>query len=168
MSDLDALLAAFDVAPPSMTGAQGRLAKPTPDPDRQRRNRKNRNRGKNTSRDLAQYLGPQWQNVEGMLWSWDVQSAACRIQSKRELRTYGPVAALTIIDAIPAGDYLRGLFHVSPSRRLTSGELTFRLQEWVAEYGWAMPMSARLAIAGDQVLISMPLPTFADYGRGAG
>jgi hypothetical protein len=159
MSDLDELPFTHpDAAGPSFTGAAGRRAKPAPDPERQRRNRNNRKRGKSTSRDLADYLG--WQNVEGLNWPWDIQGPGGRIQSKRELRNYGPAAALALIEYIPSGDYLRGLFYVAPRARLTSGEVICRLEDWVNWHGWA-PMGAVVAAPGAW-LVRLPLPLFRD------
>lgn len=124
-----------------------------------RRNLRNRNRGKGTSRDLAAYLG--WQNVEGMGWPWDIQANHGRIQSKRDQLGAGPARALRLIDAIPAGDWLRGLFHVAPGARLTSGTVTVLLAEWVSWYGWAVPTNAKAESAGTTWLLRLPLPVFA-------
>ena len=149
----------YPATPATGTGSS-RRAKPAPDPTRQRTNRLNRNRGKGTSRDLAAYLG--WQNVEGLLLPWDVQAGHGRIQSKRDLEGAGPTRCRRLIDAIPEGDYLRGVYHVAPGWRLTSGPVTLLLREWVNWYGWDVPYGAPAAFAGgDAWLLRLPLPLFA-------
>lgn len=170
MDDLDAALAGQPVTPPTFAGAAGRPApKRAPDPTIARRNRNNRKRGKNTSRDLADYLGDDWQNVEGMGWPWDVQSPAARVQSKREALVRGPFALHALLAYMPAGHHLRLVYTVAPRARLTSGRVTALLKEWVEWYGWDLPANHRLSSAtvdGQGVaLVHMALPTFADYAR---
>lgn len=130
-------------------------------PEVARRNRLNRGRGKGTSKDLAKYLGLDWQNVEGLNWPWDVQGPAGRIQSKREIGNYGAVSALRIIDAIPQGNWLRALYYVAPGRRVASGEITVTLDEWIQWHGWTPPPQA-VVLRGPQWLLRLPLPAFRD------
>ena len=126
-----------------------------------RRNRNNRARGKGTSKDLADYLG--WQNVEGLNLPWDIQNNAGRLQSKRDLNARTANAALLLIDYIPAGDWLRGLFWVAPRARLTSGDVTMRLEEWVQWHSWLLPPNAVLLRSTTGVpMVRMPLPVFRD------
>lgn len=160
MTDIDTLLAAQPFAAPSLTGARGRPPEPERDPIVVRRNRRNRQRGKSTSNELAKYLGIQ--NVEGMNWPWDCQSNAVRLQSKRDQLARGPLAALRLIEYIPDGDFLRGLFWVAPRARLTSGSVTVLLKEWTDTYGWLLP-AGRLSLAAMTPLLTLPLPLFADY-----
>lgn len=126
-----------------------------------RRNRNNRGRGKRTSADLARYLGPNWQNVEGMGWPWDVQSPAARIQCKREQATMTPGRALSLIEAIPEGPYLRAAYYIEPNRRIASGVVWLRLEDWVNEYGWALP-SGFVMVAGRTAMIRLPVETFRE------
>jgi hypothetical protein len=128
-----------------------------------RRNRGNKNRGKATSRELASYLG--WQNVEGMLWPWDVQGPGGRLQSKRDARGRSRTMVLALIEAITPGDWLRGVFIVAPRQRLASGTVTLLLEEWVAWHGWKLPADAVLVNAG-RPLLSLPLATFRDWRAG--
>lgn len=125
-----------------------------------RQNRQNRRRGNGTSAQLAEYL--HIEDVERKKLPWDVQGSTLRLQSKRDLLKRGPVAAMALIVAIPRFDGLRGLFHVNPGQRLTSGSLTFVLEEWVSERGWTLPPYCALSIAVGTALVTMPLSVFAD------
>lgn len=162
MNELDALLADEPIAGPSLTGAKGLKGTRTPDLVIARRNRLNRNRGKGTSKDLARYLGPDWQNVETLNWPWDVQGPGGRIQSKRDLGGYGPVAALRVITTIPEGDWLRALYYVAPARRLASGEMTVLLDEWVQQHGWTPPAYGVVLRTPTDWLLRLPIALFRD------
>lgn len=160
--DLDAALEGLPVASPTLSGARGiRVGRnPNPDPVWQRRTRNNRNRGKGTSRELAGYLGGQ--NVETLGWPWDIQDNLYRIQSKRDDRNRNPLSQHALILLIPAGDYLRALYHVWPGKRLTSGLITCEMQEWVAWHGWDVPPGTLMTIAHRTPLLTMSLPTFRE------
>lgn len=129
-----------------------------------RRNRNNRKKGRRTSHELADYLGGE--DVEGMGWKWDVQGKGWRLQSKRDAVGRSPLTRAMLIDAIYPGDHLRGLFEVPPRARLTSGTVTMFLREWVGWHGWEVPNEASLSLAGEDPLVSMPLPVFRDWHIG--
>jgi hypothetical protein len=132
------------------------------DPAVARRNNRNRNRGRSTSRELAEYLG--WQNVEAAGWPWDVQANHGRIQSKRDQTGAGPGRVRRLIEAIGPGDWIRGVYHVEPGRRLTSGSVSVLLREWQGRYGWEVPDGdVTVDIAGNEWLLRLPLPLFAKH-----
>lgn len=124
------------------------------------RNRRNRARGKSTSAELARYLGGQ--NVEGMLWPWDVQGQGYRVQSKRDRTGRSPRMVRRLIEAITLGPEggVRAAYLVVPRVRLTSGRIFVLLSEWVDWHGWELPEGS-LAHAGTP-LLAMPLPVFRD------
>lgn len=120
-------------------------------------------RGFRTSADLAAYLGGQ--NVDRLGWPWDVQGQGYRVQSKRDQVTRGHVAYARLIDAIPVGgDYLRGVYHVPPRKRLESGVVVVRAIEWMAWHGTPFPDLP--GVRAGAYLLEMPLPTFRDLHIG--
>lgn len=123
------------------------------------RNRRNRARGKSTSAELAKYLGGQ--NVEGMLWKHDVQGDGFRLQSKRDSIGRSPAMMARLIESIDYGKgWLRGLYLVTPGKRLTSGIVVVGLREWTEWHGWDLP-EGRLLHAGAPLLV-IALPVFRD------
>lgn len=135
------------------------------DAARTRTNHNNAKRGNRTSRDLASFLGAQWEDVERKHLPWDVQGAA-RIQSKREARQPGVARVLGLLRYIPPSEHLRAVFFVGAGQRLASGRIFAILEEYVAERGWSLPTDARLLLAGDTALVELPLPTFRDLFSG--